>query len=386
MRYNASMNTLPPVIWIDTPARLQRAARQWAQENRLALDTESNGLHAYQERLCLIQVSTPTQDYLIDPLAIDNLAPLAAVLQNPAIEKIFHAAEYDLICLQRDYGYQVRNLFDTMLAARILGYTHLGLGNLLAEKFGIQLDKRYQKANWARRPLPPEMIDYARMDTRYLFRLRAALESELRASARWQIARDDFRLASKVRVPPRQPPSWQKVAKRQHLHPAEAARLQALLEWREEEARRRDRPPFKIIGNRELLALALHPPQHYDDWRQCGLSPRQIRRYRAALQTVLQKAQSARKLPATAPWQQQDPAFLARLEALNAWRKSEGRRRQLPSDVILPRSLMQRIARADHLQPEDLHRLLADTPWRDEQFHQAILQTLQNLPLPRKRT
>ncbi len=383
MHYNEPMTTLPPVIWIDDPAALAQAAQGWAQESRLAIDTESNGLHAYQERICLIQVSTPSEDYLIDPLSIPDLAPLGALLRDESIEKVFHAAEYDLICLQRDFGYQVNNLFDTMLAARILGYPRLGLGNLLDEKFRIHLNKRYQKANWARRPLPPEMIDYARMDTRYLFPLRDRLEAELRERDRWQLAQEDFRLACRVTVPPRQPPSWQKVAKRQRLDGRQAARLQALLDWREEEARRRDRPPFKIIGNQQLLALALEPPRNSADWRRSGLSPRQLSRYRAALRAVLQQAETAPP-PQRRPWQAEDPAFLARLEALSAWRKEEGLRRQAPSDVILPRSLMQRIARQEPRNAEDLRALLAETPWRFEHFGAEILRVLQSVSPPRR--
>ena len=383
MHFPEDTRSLPPVIWVDTPADLARAARQWAREPRLAIDTESNGLHAYQERICLIQVSTPAADYLVDPLALDDLSPLGALLADENIEKVFHAAEYDLICLQRDFGYSVRHLFDTMLAARILGYQRLGLGSLLEEKFQLHLDKRYQKANWARRPLPPEMIHYARMDTRYLFPLRDQLENELRARSRWQLAREDFRLACQVTVPPRQPPSWQKVAKRQRLTPRQAARLQALLDWREKEARRRDRPPFKIIGNQQLLALALAPPQTSADWRRCGLSPRQASRYQATLRAILQKAETAPP-PPRAPWQTEDPAFLSRLEALSAWRKAEGLRRQTPSEVILPRSLMQRIARQSPRTTEDLRRLLADTPWRYEHFGESILHVLQTVSPQRR--
>ena len=147
-----STESLPPPLWVNTEQSLARMIADLSSQPRLAVDTESNSLHAYRERVCLIQFSTPQADYILDPLEFADLSPLAPVFQEPAIEKIFHAVEYDLICLRRDYGFSLANLFDTMQAARILGYPAVGLDRLLNEKFGILVDKRYQKADWAARP------------------------------------------------------------------------------------------------------------------------------------------------------------------------------------------------------------------------------------------
>lgn len=369
--------TLKPAIWIDNIKSLHEAARRWQKENRLAIDTESNGLHAYQERICLIQVSTPQADWLIDPLAIDDLSPLGALLRDASIEKVFHAAEYDLICLKRDYGFDLQNLFDTMLAARLLGYQKVGLGNLLATMFDIHLDKKYQKANWARRPLPPEMLHYARMDTHFLLRLREKLEEELRARGLWPLAEEDFRLACQVNVPKRNTPNWERVAGNHTLDGQEAARLQALLEWREAEAARRDVPPFKVIGNHTLLTLALEPPQTTSELRKIGLSKRQVERYGKDLLQILHAS-----YPSLHPtgWQPPEPEYLARLKALGNWRRDEGRRRQLPSDAILPRTLMERLARKRPQTPEALQALMAETPWRYQQFGNDLLHLLRSLP------
>jgi ribonuclease D len=369
--------TLKPAIWIDSEKSLRDAAQRWQEESRLAIDTESNGLHAYQERICLIQVSTPQADWLIDPFAIEDLAPLGALLRDASIEKVFHAAEYDLICLKRDYGFEVQNLFDTMLAARLLGYQKVGLGNLLAELFGIHLDKKYQKANWARRPLPPEMLHYARMDTHFLLRLRDRLEEELHTRGLWPLAEEDFLLACRVNVPERNAPDWERVAGNHTLDGQEAARLQALLEWREAEAARRDVPPFKVIGNHTLLTLALEPPQTTGELRKAGLSKRQIERYGRDLLRVLHASH-----PSLRPsrWQRPDQDFLTRLKALGNWRRDEGRRRNLPSDAILPRTLMERLAREHPQTPEALQNLMAETPWRYRQFGEDLLHLLRSLP------
>ncbi|HEX9389206.1 MAG TPA: ribonuclease D, partial [Anaerolineales bacterium] len=192
---------LPSPVWVDHPNLFNQMIWDLSRQPRVAVDTESNSLHAYREQVCLIQFSTPQKDYVIDPLALDDLSLLGPIFSNPKIEKIFHAAEYDLICLRRDFGFQVSHLFDTMHAARVLGYPFVGLDNLLAEKFQFEMDKRHQKADWAVRPLTPAQLDYARLDTHFLFDLRDLLEAELTGKGRLQIAGEDFVRACKVEIP-----------------------------------------------------------------------------------------------------------------------------------------------------------------------------------------
>ena len=175
---------------------LRRMVENFRRVSILAVDTESNSLYAYQERVCLIQFSIPGADYLVDPLALEDLSPLAPLFKFPGIEKIFHAAEYDLICLKRDFGFEFENLFDTMLAARMLGREAIGLGAMLQAEFGVKLNKRYQRANWGQRPLPPDQLDYARLDTHYLIPLRSRLKAALESNGLWQLAKEDFRRLS----------------------------------------------------------------------------------------------------------------------------------------------------------------------------------------------
>ena len=162
-------------ILISLPAALERLASELSSEPIIAVDTESNSLYAYQEKVCLIQFSTPGKDYLVDPLALKNLSPLDPVFRSPKIEKVFHAAEYDLLCLKRDFGFEFNNLFDTMIAAGILGRQALGLGSILKDEYGVQVDKRNQRANWGQRPLPEGLLKYAQLDTHYLIPLRNRL-------------------------------------------------------------------------------------------------------------------------------------------------------------------------------------------------------------------
>src|SRR6185436_13242383 len=143
-----TQQNLPPPVWVDKQIKFDQMVAELSIPERIAVDTESNSLHAYRERVCLVQFSTPKKDYVVDPLVIQDLSALAPIFSNPKIEKIFHAAEYDLICLKRDFGFGFVNLFDTMQAARILGYPFVGLDNILAEKFSVTIDKRHQKADW----------------------------------------------------------------------------------------------------------------------------------------------------------------------------------------------------------------------------------------------
>src|SRR5215211_1836962 len=145
--------SLPPPVWVDQPDTFNQMVADLSTQSRISVDTESNSLHAYREQVCLVQFSTPKIDYILDPFVFEELSILGPLFKDPTIEKIFHAAEYDLICLKRDFDFKFSNLFDTMYAARVLGYPFVGLDNMLSEKLGIKMDKRHQKADWAARPL-----------------------------------------------------------------------------------------------------------------------------------------------------------------------------------------------------------------------------------------
>ena len=250
---------LPAPVWVDTPNALRRMVEILAREPRLAVDTEANSLHAYREQVCLIQFSTPETDYLVDPLALDDLTHLAPLFSDPKIEIIFHAAEYDVLGLQRDFDFSFTNLFDTMLAARTLGYKQVGLGRLLAEKFNVDVDKHNQKADWGQRPLTPSLTDYARLDTHYLIALRDILEAELRAMGRWELAQEDFARSCFVNNSNGHRPvrgHWERVDGRLDLTQRQQTILNELCIKREKMAERLNRPLFKVVDDRLLLRVA----------------------------------------------------------------------------------------------------------------------------------
>ena len=368
-------------IWVNTPEKLQKAVADLNSQPAIAVDTESNSLYAYQERVCLIQFSTPVKDYLIDPLAIQDLSSLAPLFANPAQEKIFHASEYDLICLKRDFQFTFKNLFDTMIAARILGVSQFGLAPLLELKLAIKIDKHFQRANWGVRPLSASMLDYARLDSHYLFQLRDLLKKELEEKNLLALAMEDFSLACTVKVPANGDKSqncW-KVARSTPLDPQQAALMQELCHFREEQARKLNLPPFKVLSNELLLALCLEPPASEDELKQVrGMTERIFRQYGAGLQAALKRGLEnppLRREPRIRP----EETFLNRLDALKDWRKQKGKDLSVESDVVLPREIMEQIAERNPTTLGELETIMQVVPWRFAHFGDDILSVLRKV-------
>ena len=168
-------NPSPPTL-VDSRPKLAALIEAAQDEPMIGVDTESNSLFAYFHQVCLVQISLPGHDYVIDPLAVD-ITPLSELFASQSCQKIFHAAENDILGLKRDYSFHFANIFDTMLAARILGWSQAGLAAILADKFGAQLNKSLQRADWGRRPLDQTLLAYAQLDTHYLLALRSQQEA-----------------------------------------------------------------------------------------------------------------------------------------------------------------------------------------------------------------
>src|SRR6266540_3529345 len=194
-----SPSSLAPPVLVADQESLGQLVRALASCPIVAVDTESNSLHAYRERVCLIQFSIPDADYIVDPIRLTELGGLAPFFANPAQQKVFHAAEYDLVCLRRDYRFEFANIFDTMSAARTLGWPQVGLAGILALHFGVTMNKKYQRADWKRRPLTPEQLDYARLDTHYLAALREKQLQALTAAGCWPEAHEEFERLARLR-------------------------------------------------------------------------------------------------------------------------------------------------------------------------------------------
>ncbi len=371
-----NINALPPPIWIDTPTALLQLAENLKRQERLAVDTEANSLHAYREKVCLLQISTPEQDYLLDPLALPDLSPLVPIFANPQIEKVFHAAEYDLRGLRRDFGIEVCSIFDTWQAARLVGYRQVGLNALLATHFGLQVDKRCQKADWARRPLPPEWQEYARLDTHYLLSLRDLLYAELQACDRLAWAQEEFtRLTRSKKKRTTTLPLWQRLNGAQGLDARRLTVLKELCLWREREARSLNRPVFKVLSEQALVSLARRVPQTPHELAEAGLTERQIQRFGQAILAAIQRGLESPPVSRTCPARPgQD--YLDRLERLRHWRQIVSKHLGVESDLVLPRELLLAIAERAPKSHEELAAIMPDSPWRLQHFGPEILRIL----------
>lgn len=369
---------LPPAKYITTDRDLRSLVDALKVESLIAFDTESNSLYAYRERVCLVQISTRAADYILDPLTIRDMKPLGEVLADSAIEKVFHAAEYDLMCLKRDYGFAINSLFDTMTAARICGYKNIGLNTLLSIFAGVELDKSHQRDNWGQRPLPRESLAYAQMDTHYLPMLRDKLYEELNENHRLEEARETFEEQLKVPAAAQRhdPEGYWRIALPNELNKRETAVLRELYHWRDGAARRIDTPPFKVMGDHVLLALArLQPQRRIDLIDVKGLSSSQIGRYGDDLIAAVQRGLKTRP-PAPPTPEINDPLVIGLYTALRDWRKIRAQERGVESDVIISKDALWTLAEKAPTSLADMQDIPGLGPWRLATYGTELLDVI----------
>ncbi|MDQ1300613.1 MAG: hypothetical protein QG637_532 [Chloroflexota bacterium] len=370
---------LPAPVLVDTPAAFAAFLKALAAEKRMALDTESDSLYRYFHKVCLIQISTPSTDYLLDPLRLSDIEPLGRFLADPAVEKVFHAAENDILLLKRDFGFEFSYVFDTMLAARILGRRGVGLAALLGECFGVELDKRVQLTDWGRRPLTGQQLSYARLDSRYLLPLRDLLAQELQTRRRWREAQEAFaELPNLAYVEkPFDPDGFWRSKVVRELRPTELAIFRELYLWRDEQARALDQPPFKVLTDQSLSRLSQEQPARLGD---LPLNPRLADRFGPAiLQAVARGRRAAVPQPPARRHNGEgrpDPVVSARYDRLRAWRAERAAARGVDSDIVLNNEALMAIARACPTSPEALAALGVAGAWKLEEYGPELLQIM----------
>lgn len=229
-----------------------------ANEPRLALDTESDPFHRYFEKVCLIQISTSEEDFVLDPLALGLPSELRAVLSDPKKTWVLHGADYDVRSLRRSFDVVLGRLFDTLVAALLLGEKALGLKALLARKLGVEIEKGEQRSDWGRRPLSALQLEYARQDTMHLLPLASELGRAVEAAGRLAWLEEECENLRTVDVLPRafDPEGWRKLKGARGLGPVGRRALRGAYRFREEEAMARDRPPFRILRSETMVAIA----------------------------------------------------------------------------------------------------------------------------------
>jgi len=370
---------------IEQPEKLATAARQLAAAKAIAFDLEADSMYHFREKVCLIQIATQKETLVIDPLKIDDLSPLKPVMANDRIRKVLHGADYDIRSLYRDFGIEVHNLFDTELASRFLGMHETGLDAVLQNRFGIQLDKKFQRKDWSRRPLPEAMMNYAAGDVHHLLPLSAVIEKELRAKGRLTWVREECDLLSQVRpAEPNHTPLFLNFKGAGRLKPRNLATLESLLQCRRRLAKAKDRPLFKVFSNKSLMTLATAMPTTPTALeRSEALSPKQVKIHGQALLKAIRAAQDlpAQKLPVYP--RQRSPRLPARvperMAALKEWRDKKAEDLKLDPGLMLNKALMQAIAIqhpqriADLKAVPDLHR------WRQDVFGRDIVTIMKGV-------
>ena len=353
LRYDRNMKDF---IYVDEIKKLREMSRHLQGIRRISVDLESDSYHNYGEKICLMQISTDKRIYILDSLKVD-MSPVASLMEDTSKEKVFHDVDYDGRMLLTYLGVKPAPIFDTMIAARILGREKVGLADLLSEYFDVSLDKAFQKADWSRRPLDENMLSYAAQDVAYLLPLRDRMEKEMEGMGRSGWAREEFtRLVNNLEAMPEKRATFLRVKGARELSPRELAVLQKLLDWREGEAKKLDLPSFKIVGTERLLRIARRHPRGLDQLQKSGiLTDRQIGRFGRGISRAVEKGM---KVPrAELPGfpepvrHKRDYAAEKLLRCFKKARDSRAEKLNMDPGFLMPNALLKSLARE---KPRDL--------------------------------
>jgi ribonuclease D len=360
-----------PVEIITNTAQLDGAVRKMLDSKAIAVDTESNSRHHYPEQLCLIQIATGNNVYIIDTIILKDIGPLQKVLADNAIMKIIHGADYDVRSIDRHCGFRIHNLYDTYIAARFAGITEVGLAALIRDLLSVNIvkSKRLQTADWGRRPLSNEAIEYAGSDVLYLRALQEILSKRLDVLGRTTWVAEEFARLEEVRyTAPDMENAFRSIKGAESLDGRGLAVLRSLFLFREQEALSRHRPTFFVMPDEILVALSTNRTADLAGF--CGNEPP---RFRADLQQALRDglaAQPIQPMPRM-HYEPMSPEQTRRLTSLKAWRTTIATKLALDPSLIWPMVSLQRLAKA----PDTLDiEATCDNVrrWQNEQFTSAL--------------
>jgi len=369
---------------VESRDALLKVADILQKEAAIGVDLEADSMFHYQEKVCLLQFSTPFKNILVDPLAVKDLSPLAPVFKSTEIEKIFHGADYDIRSLYRDFKIEVNSLFDTQIAGRFLGLRDIGLASLLKERLNISLKKKYQKKDWSQRPLPAPMMEYAVHDTCYLLDLSHNLRDELRRTGRLSFVEEECRLQTTVRgAEPNDQPLFLKFNGAGRLDRRSLAVLEAILQFRDRAARRRDLPLFKVMGNSQVMALAKRKPVKMADLQNIrGFSRKQVNQLGEgilkAVHSALALSENALPVYPRKKSEKISPKVGERVKCLKEWRDRQGDQMGVDPALICTNAQAKILALVYPETPEDMEKIMGIKNWQREQFGHEICRVLKD--------
>jgi ribonuclease D len=370
--------------YLDTPRQVELFLDDISGVREIAIDTEGASFHRFIDRIYLLQITTRDRSAVIDPLPIGAPARLGDVLEDPAVEVVFHDADYDLRLLHQDYGWHVNNIFDTRIAAQLLGIKSFGLAALLEQFFGVTLDKKHQRADWSLRPLTQGMLDYAAQDTRYLLELRDELRSRLEKLGRLDWAKEEFdRLEGTKWDPDDGSQAFLKIKGARDLTRRDLALLRELVPWRDSVARELDRATFRVMGNEVLLEIARTAPQNVQQLATLKGMPRGIlERGGAAILSAVRRGldvaeEHLPRFPKAAKWEREDD-FEDRVSRLKSVRDAAATRLSLDPGVLCSRERLEAVARKRPIRVNDLEDVPGLRRWQISEMGKEFIEALKS--------
>jgi len=370
---------------IDTLSELEQVVKVLEREKAVAVDLESDSMYHFKEKVCLIQMATKSINLLIDPLQIKDLSSLKPLFARNDIKKILHGADYDVRSLFRDFGIEIINLFDTQIASMFLGIRETGLDAMLGNRFNISLNKKYQKEDWSRRPLPEDMLEYAVGDVEYLLPLAEQLEDELHERGHHYWVVEENEILSKVRPSmPKHDPLFLKFKGAGKLESYPLATLEALLKYRVRIAEKRDKPLFKILGNVSLMKIATAMPVNMGQLEKTGaLSRKQMRMHGNTIMKIVGKVlkEPGGSLPVY-PRKKRTryvPGVSKKIRALKSWRDAKAKSLAIDPALVCNNSLISEISKNGPVSIGRLKKIDRMRKWQIKEFGKDLVEVLRDV-------
>jgi len=368
--------------YLDRVSDLDRFLTEISDVTELALDTEGASFHRFLDRIYLLQLSTRDRSAIIDPLPIGSPEKLGKLVESGGVEVVFHDADYDLRLLHQDYGWHVTNIFDTRIAAQLLGIKSFGLAALLEQFFDVKLDKKHQRADWSMRPLTPDMLEYAAQDTRYLLQLKDHLQAELEKRGRLSWAREEFARLEGTRWEAEEAmEGFLRLKGARDLTRRELAVLREVTNWRDTVAAQLDRATFRVMGNEVLFELARRAPRSVSELSAIkGMPKGMIERAGSDIIGAVRRGMEAPeadlpKFPRGQRWNK-DRDFDDRVTRLKAVRDEAAARLELDPGVLCSRERLENVARSGAKSVEQLTAVPDLRRWQIEEMGEGFLRAL----------